>query len=116
MKPLKYLTPILALAAASTATTAAFAAGAMEGMDMKAPMAAPHVVKPVSAQIKKIDAPSGKVTLKHGPIENLGMPAMTMAFPVKNPASLKAFAEGDLVMVTFDKVGGTPTVVDMHRQ
>lgn len=119
MKHIKTLTLVVALAAAP----AAFAATSMEGMDMKSmgnmemkPSAeakqAPH---PVAAAIMKIDAKAGKVTLKHGPIENLGMSAMIMAFPVKDRASLKNFKEGDSVLVTFDKVEGKPTVVDMRR-
>ncbi|CAG9184769.1 hypothetical protein LMG23992_05332 [Cupriavidus laharis] len=121
MKPIKTLAVILALAAAP----AAFAAGSMDGMDMKgmdmkpsAPsqtsqQSSPH---PVAAEIKKIDTQAGKVTLKHGPIENLGMSAMTMAFPVKDRVSLKNFKEGESVSVTFDKVDGKPTVVDMQRK
>ncbi|SOY44446.1 copper-binding protein [Cupriavidus taiwanensis] len=117
MKHVKTLAIMVALAA----TPAAFAAGSMDGMDMKGmdmkPSAeskqAPH---PVAAEIKKIDAKAGKVTLKHDPIENLGMSAMTMAFPVKDRASLKNFKEGESVSVTFDKVNGQPTVVDMQRK
>ncbi|CAG2151670.1 hypothetical protein LMG31506_04476 [Cupriavidus yeoncheonensis] len=115
MKALKTLALMLALVAAP----AAFAAGAMEGMDMKpsatsqASQQAPH---PVAAEIRKIDPQAGKVTLKHGPIENLGMSAMTMAFPVKDRDSLKNFKEGESVFVTFDKVDGKPTVVDMRRK
>ncbi|MGH8784352.1 MAG: copper-binding protein [Cupriavidus necator] len=116
MKPIKTLALMLAIAAAPTA----FAAGSMDGMDMKGmdmkPSAAsqqsPH---PVAAEIKKIDAQAGKVTLKHGRIENLGMAAMTMAFPVKDRTILKGFKDGDTVSVTFDKVDGKPTVVDMRR-
>lgn len=111
----------LALTLAIVAAPAAFAAGSMDGMDMKgmdmkpsaASQQAPH---PVAAEIKKIDAKAGKVTLKHGPIENLGMSAMTMAFPVKDRASLTSFKEGESVSVTFDKVDGKPTVVDMQRK
>lgn len=117
MKHVRTLAIMVALAAAP----AAFAAGSMDGMDMKGmdmkPSAeskqAPH---PVAAEIRKIDAKAGKVTLKHGPIENLGMSAMTMAFPVKDRASLKNFTEGDSVSVMFDQVDGKPTVVDMHRK
>ncbi|KAI3603839.1 hypothetical protein D8I24_2776 (plasmid) [Cupriavidus necator H850] len=119
MKHIKTLILVLALAAAP----AAFAATSMEGMDMKSmgnmdmksSAASPQAPRPVAAEIKKIDVQSGKVTLKHGPIENLGMSAMTMAFPVKDRASLKAFKEGDSVMATFDKVEGKPTVVEMRR-
>ncbi|SOY61095.1 copper-binding protein [Cupriavidus taiwanensis] len=117
MKPSKTLALVLTVAAASTA----FAAGSMDGhsmhgMDSKAPAASKQSSQPVPAEIKKIDASAGKVTLKHGPIENLGMSAMTMAFPVKDRASLKNFKEGDSVSVTFDKVDGKPTVIDMQRK
>ncbi len=101
----------------------AFAATSMDGMDMKSmggkemksSTASPQTPQPVAAEIRKIDPNAGKVTLKHGPIENLGMSAMTMAFPVKDRASLKNFKEGDSVLATFDKVDGKPTIVDMRR-
>jgi Cu/Ag efflux protein CusF len=44
------------------------------------------------------------------------MPAMTMAFPIKDRASLKNFKEGESVSVMFDKVAGKPTIVDMQRK
>jgi Cu/Ag efflux protein CusF len=117
MKPIKTLTLMLALAAAQTAFAAGAAGGMdMKGMDMKPPAEASKAPHPVAAEIKKIDLQAGKVTLKHGPIENLGMAAMTMAFPVKDRASLKNFNEGEAVTVMFDKVDGKPTVVDMQRK
>uniref|UniRef100_UPI003F497145 copper-binding protein n=1 Tax=Cupriavidus taiwanensis TaxID=164546 RepID=UPI003F497145 len=116
MKHVKTLAIALTIAAAPTA----FAAGSMDGMGMKGmdmePSAESKKAPPVAAEIKKIDAKAGKVTLKHDPIENLGMSAMTMAFPVKDRASLKNFKEGELVLVRFDKVNGKPTVVDMQRK
>ncbi|CAG2147484.1 copper-binding protein [Cupriavidus plantarum] len=106
----------LALVLSLTATSAAFAAGPMDGMDMKPSAASPKAPQPVAAEVRKIDVPTGKVTLKHGPIENLGMPAMVMAFPVKDRASLKNFKEGDAVFATFDKVNGEPAIVDMKQR
>ncbi len=35
-------------------------------------------------EVLRWDARSGKVTLRHGPIANLGMPPMTMVFKVQN--------------------------------
>lgn len=117
MKPIKTLTLMLAIAAAQTAFAAGAAGGMdMKGMDMKPSADSKQAPHPVAAEIKKIDAQAGKVTLKHGPIENLGMAAMTMAFPVKDCASLKNFKEGEAVSVTFDKVDGKPTVVDMQHK
>ena len=95
MKYLNTLSIILALAA----TPAAFAAGSMDGMDMKPAPQSQQAPRPVAAEIKKIDRHTGKVTLKHGPIENLGMGAMTMAFPMKDPAVLKNFKVGDTASV-----------------
>lgn len=106
----------LALLLACAAMPAAFAAGSMDGMDMKPSASSQQAPQPVAAEIKKIDAQAGKVTLKHGPISNLGMGPMTMAFPVKDRASLKNFKEGDSVSATFDNVDGKPTVVEMRRK
>ena len=38
---------------------------------------------------------AGKLTIKHGPLENLGMDAMTMVFKVKDPAMLSQVKVGD---------------------
>ena len=44
----------------------------------------------VQGEVRKIDEAAGKITLKHGPIKNLGMDVgMTMIFRVKDPAMLK---------------------------
>lgn len=112
MKFLNTLALVLAFAAMPTA----FAAGSMDGMDIKSSAPAQQTPQPVAAEIKKLDAQAGKVTLKHGPIANLGMGAMTMAFPVKDRASLKNFKEGEAVLATFDNVDGKPTVVEMRRK
>ena len=93
-----------------------FAAGMDGSMDMKPAAKAMKTPQPVSAEVRKVDPAAGKVTLKHGDIDNLNMGAMTMTFSVKDEASLKNFKEGDHVMATFDTVDGRPTVVEMHKQ
>ncbi len=112
MKHSKTFAIVLALAAAP----AAFAAGTMDGMDMKPSTESKQAPSPVAAEIEKIDMQAGKVTLTHAAIENLGMPAMTMEFPVKNRAALRNLKKGESVSVMFDKVGGKPTVVDIQRK
>jgi Copper binding periplasmic protein CusF len=37
----------------------------------------------VDAEVRKVDKDARKITLKHGEIKNLDMPAMSMAFQVK---------------------------------
>lgn len=109
----------LAFTLALATSPLAFAATPMEGMDMKpAAQGNPsnQTPKPVAAEVRKVDLDTGKITLKHGDINNLGMGAMTMTFAVKDRASLKNFKAGDNVSARFDWVNGQPTVVEMHRQ
>jgi Cu(I)/Ag(I) efflux system periplasmic protein CusF len=61
-------------------------------------------------EIKKIDKEAGKVTIKHGPLTNLDMPAMTMVFRVKDPAMLDQVKVGDKISFVADKVNGQITV------
>lgn len=61
-------------------------------------------------EVRKVDKDAGKVTIKHGPLENLGMPAMTMVFQVKDPAMLDQVKAGDKINFIAEKVGGQLTV------
>jgi Cu/Ag efflux protein CusF len=54
-------------------------------------------------EIKKVDAANGKLTIKHGPLENLGMEAMTMVFKVKDPAMLSQVKVGDKIDFVAEK-------------
>lgn len=64
--------------------------------------------------VKKVDRATGKITIAHGPLKNLGMPGMTMAFQVKDPAMLEPVKEGDKVRFMADRVNGTFTVVALE--
>ncbi len=61
--------------------------------------------------VKKIDTPSQRVMLAHGPIANLGMGPMTMMFKVKDAALLKPLKVGDKVRFRVEDVGGDYTIV-----
>ena len=61
--------------------------------------------------VKKIDKAAGQLTLTHGPIENLGMSGMTMAFKVKEAKMLAGLKEGDKVRFLADLIGGEIVVV-----
>lgn len=75
------------------------------------------LAQPVDGEVKKIDAEAGKITLKHGPIQNLDIPAMQMAFRVSNPAWLQKLQVGDKVTFEADKVGGqfTVTAIEVRK-
>ncbi|WP_144377372.1 copper-binding protein [Mesorhizobium amorphae] len=70
---------------------------------------------PVDGQVTKIDQAQGKITLKHGPITNLEMDAMTMVFVAADPAALKTVKVGDKVKFEADRVNGRLTVTRIEK-
>jgi len=54
-------------------------------------------------EVRKVDKDAGKLTLRHGEIKNLDMPAMTMVFQVKEPALLDKVKVGDKVRFRAEK-------------
>ena len=74
-----------------------------------------QAVLPVSeAEVRKADKDAGKITLKHGEIKNLDMPAMSMVFQVKDKALLDKVKAGDKISFTADKVNGAYTVMSIE--
>jgi Cu/Ag efflux protein CusF len=61
-------------------------------------------------EIKKVDKASGKLTIKHGELKNMGMGAMTMVFRVKDAALLDKVKAGDKVRFTVENAGSGMTV------
>ncbi len=61
--------------------------------------------------IRKIETDAQRVRVAHGPIANLGMPPMTMAFKVKDAAMLKGLKEGDKVRFRVEKLDDAYTIV-----
>jgi Cu(I)/Ag(I) efflux system protein CusF len=54
-------------------------------------------------EVRKVDKENNKITLKHGEITNLGMPAMTMVFRVNDAALLDTVQVGAKVRFTAAK-------------
>ncbi|WP_416759353.1 copper-binding protein [Roseateles sp. So40a] len=65
-------------------------------------------------EVKRIDAGQGKLTLKHGPIENLGMPGMTMVFRA-DASVLAQLQVGDQIRFKADKVDGTIQITELQK-
>lgn len=99
-----------AFAAALSMPALSSAADQHHGHGHGATPAAPAAAAMTTGEVKKIDKNAGKITLKHGRIENLGMSDMTMVFRVKEPAMLDKVKVGDKVKFTADKVKGALTV------
>ncbi|MBI2732713.1 MAG: copper-binding protein [Aquabacterium sp.] len=70
--------------------------------------------QPVDGEVMRVDQEAGKITLKHGEIKNLDIPAMQMAFRVADPNWLKTLQVHDKVRFTADKVGGQFTITSIE--
>lgn len=66
--------------------------------------------------VRKIDKSAGKITLRHGPIAGLDMPAMSMVFRVKDPALLDSVAVGDKIGFTVANENGTMYVTKIEKR
>jgi len=92
------------------------------------PLAAPAVeahhepktaVSPAAGQlsegeVRKVDKDAKKITIKHGPLQNLDMPPMTMVFRVTDAALLEQVKAGDKVKFAAEKTGGQYTVIQIE--
>ena len=65
-----------------------------------------------TGKVKKIDAKGKKVTIIHGPLENLDMPSMTMVFKADETLIAK-MKEGQDIEFVADRVKGKLTVTAM---
>jgi Cu(I)/Ag(I) efflux system periplasmic protein CusF len=64
-------------------------------------------------EVRKVDKDAQKITVRHGPLANLDMPAMTMIFQVKDAAMLDKVKAGDKVKFRAEKVGGAFTITQI---
>lgn len=69
-----------------------------------------------SGEVRRINTEQQKITLKHGAIEGLNLPAMTLVYVVKNPAQLSGLKPGDSVRFVADRIEGQMTVLDIKKQ
>ena len=87
------------------------AAGDHAGHGMAMQATASTEMQMVDGVVKKVDKSAGKVTLSHGPLTNLSMPAMTMVFRVKDANWLGQMKAGDKIRFMADNVNGAVTIV-----
>jgi len=65
-------------------------------------------------QVRKVDKEQGKLTIKHGPLANLGMPPMTMIFRIQDPTMLDKVAQGDNIRFLAQRVNGVITITSLE--
>lgn len=66
-------------------------------------------------EVRKIDAATQKITLRHGPIASMGMPPMTMVFGVQDASLLEGLNVGDKVNFVVEQKGTQFVVTQMQR-
>jgi len=71
-------------------------------------------MNPSEGVVRKVDKDQKKLTIRHGPLENLGMPAMTMVFRVKDVAYLDQVKPGDNILFVAESVNGVLTVTQLE--
>ncbi len=103
------------LIAAAAGSLLLAGAGAFAGDEHDHATHGPRVVQAAGemseGEVLKIDKENKRITLKHGELKNLGMPAMTMVFRVKDPALLDKVRTGAKVRFTADKTDSGAFVV-----
>ena len=65
-------------------------------------------------EIKKINRDSKKITIKHGDIQSLDMPGMTMVFQIRDTSLLETFKADDKVKFVIEKLDGAFVVTSMQ--
>ena len=68
----------------------------------------------VDGTVKKVDKAGGKVTVAHGPLTNLNMPAMTMVFRVKDAAWIDQMKPDGKIRFVADYIEGTLTIIRLE--
>ena|SRR5208337_1289931 len=70
----------------------------------------------VSVKVKNVDVPAHALTISHGAIPKIHMPAMTMTFPVADPTHLTMLHKGDPVKIEVANQNGTVQIIDFKMQ
>jgi Cu(I)/Ag(I) efflux system protein CusF len=85
------------------------------GTGLLAVVASAALAQAADGEVRKIDRAQSKLTLKHGEIKAIDMPAMTMVYRVKDAKMLDALAVGDRVRFDAAKVDGQYVVTVLKK-
>lgn len=67
-----------------------------------------------SGEVRRVNAAEGKITIKHGPIKDLDLTAMTLVYQI-DPALLTGIEPGDKVKFTARREAGQYVVVAISK-
>lgn len=86
-----------------------------EHAEMSGDAAAEMKTASASGTIESIDTDAGKITIKHGPVEALNWPGMTMAFKA-TPEQIASVEVGQSVDFEFESSGMDGTITRITAQ
>jgi len=72
-------------------------------------------VQLTTAEVRRVDAPNHRITLRHAEIKHLDMPPMTMVFKVGPGVALDGLKEGDPIRFRAEQQGSNLVVTDIVR-
>lgn len=78
--------------------------------------AAPGEAPWVRVVVRKINLPASRITVSHGAIPQIDMPAMTINFPVADTARLAMLHKGDEVDIQCEHRGGVVKVINFRME
>jgi Cu/Ag efflux protein CusF len=113
---MKLIRSSLVLIAALAAAGTLYAQNTATSAKAVAPARPKSTMPLVEGEIRKLDAVTGLIVLKHGDIPNLGMPAMTMGFQVADKKMLSGLKAGDKVRFQAEMIKDTATVTELERR
>ena len=103
------------LAGPALAQTSPAADHAHHGTAAGTTATAPASTALTEGEITRVDARTGKLTIRHGDITNLGMPAMTMVFALQDAAQAAQFQPGAKVRFLAVDDSGTLRITHIER-
>ncbi|HYW56626.1 MAG TPA: copper-binding protein [Polaromonas sp.] len=117
MKKLKTLLILSTLTAGAASVYAASHAGAPTATDAKKDSAAATASADMAeGEVRKVDKDTKKITIKHGVIKSMDMPAMTMVFQVKDAALLDKVKAGDKIRFSAGQTSGAIVVTEIQAK
>ena len=70
----------------------------------------------VTGEVKKVDKPAGRLTVKHGEIKAFDMPGLTGSYKVQDAAMLDKVQAGDHVQFNLDRINNQYTITRIDVQ
>ena len=66
--------------------------------------------------VQKVDRQTEMLTIEHGELKDIGMPAMTMAYKAKDAAMVTGAKEGEKVKFRLENLNGTYTITALTKR